>query len=557
MQRISDRAVPARENLSDLGQGRFHFRHPPIGFARPGAIPGAIAMIALLSTIARTRTLVVGELAVLLVKLTIFLAVVLVAGLLVVPWLLRQVNKLRSNETMLITSLALCFGVSLLAATMHYSVALGAFLIGAIIAEARERGKVQSLVEPVRDMFSAIFFVSIGMLIKPSTLVDYAWPIAVVTVAVVVGKVAACSLGTFLAGHDARTSVRVGMGLAQIGEFSFIIATLGQITKVTSDFIYPLAVTVSAVTTLLTPYLIRASDPVVGWMARVAPAALVDSARIYSRWISSPRTGSGNNMIRRLLRKWVLQIGLNLALMTGVFVTAVALAPRVGSILPRLSDWAGGPGAAMWLAAMLLCLPLLVATLRKMRAMSVVLAELTVKRAAAPQQLATARSAVSSTIFLTGSCAVLVLVLALGSAILPRWHVLLVMLVLVAVVALATWPSLIKVYAKAQISLHQTLTRPPEPDHDPEPAPMLPTVLRGAELRGVLIAPDSPAARKLIRELELRTRGGASAVAIERSGADVINPGPDEELMAGDTVQLLGNQPQLDAAQALLLGRST
>jgi CPA2 family monovalent cation:H+ antiporter-2 len=539
--------------LADLGMSKKPFAELIFGILIFEDIL-AIAMIALLSGIAREKALVLSEVGLTLGKLGIFLAAVLVGGLLTVPWLLRQVNKLKSNETMLITALGLCFGVSLLAAAMHFSVALGAFLIGAIIAEARERGKVETLVEPVRDLFSAIFFVTIGMLIKPSTLIDYAWPIVVVTIAVVVGKVISCSIGTFLAGHGARTSVRVGMGLAQIGEFSFIIATLGQTTKVTSDFLYPLAVTVSAITTLLTPYLIRSSDPVVNLLARKAPVGLVDSARLFSRWMRDRRAGSGDNTLRKLLRKWMLQIGLNLVLISAVFIAAVALAPRAQRFLPWLPGWTGQSKAALWLVAVLLCLPMLVATLRKLRAVALVLAEVSVKTSTAPQQLAAVRAAVANSVFFAGCVVIGLLLLLLGSTILPPWPVLIVMLFIVAVVTVLTWRSLIKVYAKAQISLHETLTQ--EIAHEREPE--LPSVLRSAELETIQIAPDSPAAGKLIRELELRTRSGASAVAIERDGADVINPGPDEEIQSGDKVLLLGSRAQLDAARTfLLLGKQS
>src|SRR6185436_14901263 len=148
---------------------------------------------------------------------------------------------------------------------------LGAFIIGAVIAESREIHKIETLIEPVRDMFSAVFFVAIGLMIDPKMLLAYWLPILVITLAVVVGKVFACSFGAFAGGNDSRTSLRVGMGLAQIGEFSFIIASLGVTLNVTSKFLSPIAVAVSAITTLLTPYLIKSTDRFVNWFDRVAP----------------------------------------------------------------------------------------------------------------------------------------------------------------------------------------------------------------------------------------------------------------------------------------------
>jgi CPA2 family monovalent cation:H+ antiporter-2 len=164
----------------------------------------------------------------------------------------------------------------LLAAKLGYSVALGAFIIGAVIAETREIGRIEKLAEPVRDMFSAMFFVAIGLLIDPKVLVAYALPITVITLAVVVGKILSCALGALVGGNDTRTSLRVGMGLAQIGEFSFIIAALGLELKVTSEFLYPIAVAVSAVTTVLTPYLIKSSDALVNLFDRAAPRPIVN-----------------------------------------------------------------------------------------------------------------------------------------------------------------------------------------------------------------------------------------------------------------------------------------
>jgi CPA2 family monovalent cation:H+ antiporter-2 len=154
---------------------------------------------------------------------------------------------------LLVAVLGVLFGFCLLVMKLQYSVALGAFLVGAVMAESRQLHRIERLVEPIRDMFSAIFFVAIGLLFDPNVLVKYWMPITVITLAVVFGKLISCGLGTFVAGQGGRTPMRVGMGLAQIGEFSFIIAALGQSLKVTSDFLYPIVVAVSAVTACSRP----------------------------------------------------------------------------------------------------------------------------------------------------------------------------------------------------------------------------------------------------------------------------------------------------------------
>jgi len=204
-----------------------------------------------------------------------------------VPRLLAYVARFDSNEMLLITVLGLCFGFCLLVVKLEYSMVLGAFLIGAIMAESRQLIKIERLIEPVRDMFSAIFFVAIGLMIDPQILLQYAWPIAVISVAVVLGKMLSCGMGAFIAGNDGRTSLRVGMGLSQIGEFSFIIAALGMTLQVTSDFLYPVAVAVSAITTLLTPYLIRGADPLSLKIAAVMPKRMSRVFGLYGEWLRS------------------------------------------------------------------------------------------------------------------------------------------------------------------------------------------------------------------------------------------------------------------------------
>jgi CPA2 family monovalent cation:H+ antiporter-2 len=512
----------------------------------------AIAMIALLSGIARTGTLAVGEVAITLGRLSIFLVSVLVAGLLLVPALLRYVNRFKSPEMLLIASLGLCFGVSLLALKLGYSVALGAFLIGAIVAEAREHGRIEELIGPVRDMFSAIFFVAIGMLIDPTMLLTYTMPIAVISAAVVVGKVLACSLGTFLAGHDARTSMRVGMGLAQIGEFSFIIASLGLSLGVTSSFLYPIAVAVSAITTLLTPYLIRSSDVAVNGAARIVPRRLRENMRLYSQWVSrlSADSRGQSQQIRRLLRKWTLQILLNLALMTGLFVAAAATARWLSRQLISPPPWLTRINLLAWLAAMVLSLPLLIVNLRKLRAIALVVAE-----RSAPgkeEQKEVLRTIIGSAIRLVFGVLMGLYVLVLSWALVPSLPVLVAMSLLVIGLAAMGWRRFERVYSAAQISLYNTLTQEPEPPR--EAPPPLPGVLRDAKLETIEIKPGSTSVGKLIRELQLRSSTGASAVGIERDGANIINPGPDEELVAGDRVLLLGQLEQLEAARKLLTG---
>ena len=190
-----------------------------------------VVMIVLLTGIASTGDLGLQSMAASTGKLLVFLVTVLVVGLLVVPRLLNFVARFESNERLLVAVLGLCFGTSLVAAKLGFSVALGAFLVGAVIAESAQSRRIEALVEPVRDLFTAVFFVAIGLLVDPALLWQHIVPIAGISLVVMIGQIAGNTFGTMVAGHDVRTAVRVGTGLSQIGEFSFVIATLGLTLK--------------------------------------------------------------------------------------------------------------------------------------------------------------------------------------------------------------------------------------------------------------------------------------------------------------------------------------
>ena len=536
--------------LGELGKMKERFSQLIFGILILEDILG-IAMIVLLSGIAMTGQLSVSDVGLTLGKLGIFLSATLVVGLIAVPRLIGYVARFKSNEMLIVTVLGLCFGVSLLAAKLGYSVALGAFVIGAVIAEAREIHKIETLLEPVRDMFSAIFFVAIGLLIDPKMLITYWQPILVITVVVVIGKVVTCSLGAFVGGNDTRTSLRVGMGLAQIGEFSFIIAALGVTLGVTSSFLYPIAVAVSAITTLITPYLIKSADGLVGWFDRVAPKPVVQSLAIYTRWVGQLGTQRHANQARRLAWRWSAQMALNAALVTAVFIAAAFVQRRPPEWLKGLGLGEEGFKAVLWLAAMVLSLPMLIATFRKLQALGLLVADTKVPASAAGERTAAIRALVAQVVPLTGTVALGLYILVLSSTLLPSFKVTLALILIVAFIAWLLWRSFIRVYSKAQIALQETFAQPPAPRPQAAPA-ALPSLLREADLETVPIAPGAEAARKLIRELELRTRTGASIVGIERNGANIINPLPDEELQPGDQVLLLGTRAQLDAAKLAL-----
>lgn len=415
----------------------------------------AIAMIALLSALATTGQVDAPAVFGTLGKLSLFMVVALVLGILIVPRLLAYVAKFDSEEMLLVTVLGLCFGFCLLVVKLEYSIALGAFVIGAVMAESRQLKLIERLTEPLRDMFSAIFFVSIGLLLDPAVLVTYAGPIAVITAAVVVGKVVACAGGSYLAGNDGRTSMKVGMGLAQIGEFSFIIASLGLTLKVTSDFLYPIAVAVSAITTLLTPYLIRLSDPMTQRAAAAMPRPLARWLALYPAWLARLTAPGDAALLRGIVLKILLQVLVNCSLVAAVFIAGAYTVNQLGSLAlpatgdPRLAD------TIAWSAALLVSLPFLIAAYRKLKALAMLMAELLV-RSLTPSALRTRRM-LHEVVPLVGVAGILALVATLSSAILPPWEWLGIILLGAAAVTALLWRWFVRLHTRLQVALIETL----------------------------------------------------------------------------------------------------
>jgi len=534
--------------LAELGKSREAFAEIIFGILVIEDIL-AIILLALLSGFARTGSLQAGQVGVEIIKLAVFFAVVLVAGFIGVPRLFQYIARFKSDEMLLVAALGLCFGVALVASMLGYSVALGAFLIGAVIAEARQIHKIEELTAPVRDMFSAIFFVTIGMLIDPKMLYHYAWPIVVLSLLVVAGKVLTCSFGVFAGGRDLRTSLRVGMGLAQIGEFSFIIATLGLSLKVTSDFLYPIAVTVSVITTLVTPYLIRGSDGMAAWIERVAPKQLMQALSVYTTWVGSFGQQAANPMVL-LVRRMGWQLLINLLLTVGVFAFGAWVARWPDTYLPASIRAPEVHQTLVWLAVMVFTAGIYLASVRKIQAMSMLIAEICVPVAVTGQHGAAARMVIGQVFVLASFVVMTFLTVLLSTSILSSLESFLPLLLMVTIAAIFFRRILVRIYSRAEIALHETLVDIPGL-RVPKAKPM-PELLHEAELETIEIPAGSAMVGRKLREVPLRQQTGASIVAIERAGQRVINPGPDESLCAGDRVLLLGQTDQLPAACELL-----
>lgn len=316
----------------------------------------AILMMVLLSTIAVSQQFSGMELVLSVLKLLFFLILWFVGGIFFIPTLLKKAKNLLSDETLLIVSLALCLMMVILATMAGFSPALGAFIMGSIIAETTKAERIEHLVKPVKDLFGAVFFVSVGMLINPDTLVEYAWPVIIITLLTVFGKTLSSTIGTLISGQPLKQSVQTGMSLAQIGEFSFIIATLGMTLGVTSDFLYPIVVAVSAISTFTTPFMIKMSIPVYNKLEKILPNKFIKAIESYS---SSSQTIKATSNWVLFLRASIIQIIIHSVLIIAI----ILLSSRVFLPMVNGSQWAN---VAIATATLLCIAPFLYAlSLRK------------------------------------------------------------------------------------------------------------------------------------------------------------------------------------------------
>lgn len=275
----------------------------------------AIVMLVLLTTIYVGKSFSGVELGWSVVRLVFFLMVWFAVGIYLIPTILKRARKFFTDEILLMTSLGLCFGMVYLASYTGFSPALGAFIMGSILAETPEAKAIERLTKPLSDLFGAIFFVSVGMMVDPAVVGDY-WPVIMLLVfIVVVGQICFATFGVLVSGQPLRQAVKAAFSLAQIGEFSFIIATLGVTLGVTSGFLYPIIVSVSVITIFLTPFIMRGAEPALSFLERVLPAKVLRLINTYSSGTIVPAVKS---LWRQLLSAYMQRVLIFSVMLTGI-----------------------------------------------------------------------------------------------------------------------------------------------------------------------------------------------------------------------------------------------
>jgi CPA2 family monovalent cation:H+ antiporter-2 len=523
----------------------------------------AIFLLTILSTISGSGALTPADLASTAFRLVMFLTAIIGFGLMLVPRAIRAVVRLGRPETTLVATIGICFAAALLALSFGYSVALGAFIAGSLVAESGHDIEISQLVHPVRDIFAAIFFVSVGMMIDPGALTQHWRAVIALTFAVLIGKIFAVSVGAFLGGHGRRTAVKAGMSLAQIGEFSFIIAGVGVAAGAIGGWMYPVAIAVSAITTLTTPLLIKASNKAAASIDHWLPEPIQTVAALYGSWIermrSSPRVPTERSATNRIIRILLLDAFLLTVIVIGVDLELDRLSALVSqmTVLP--------PARVRFLVVLtagLVATPLIYGVITSSKAFGNQLARRafadvgrgSVDPADAP------RRAFVVLIQIAVVLAVGAPVVAITQPFLPPSQGALVLVVLTLILLVALWRNASNLHghtrAGAQIiasALANQMASADAPTSDANMLEDVNTILPGlGEPVAIRVLPESVAVGRSLAQLNLRGATGATVLAIKRGTDQIPTPLGREVIRAGDVVAVAGAHEAVAITRELL-----
>jgi CPA2 family monovalent cation:H+ antiporter-2 len=522
----------------------------------------AIFLLTILTTVSRSGALSPTEILLTAMRLAMFLTVLIGFGILTVPRAIRAVQKLGQPETTLVASIGICFAAALLAQSFGYSVALGAFIAGSLVAESGQQVEIEHLVRPVRDMFAAIFFVSVGMMIDPMALTEHWRAVLALTLAVIIGKILAVTTGAFLAGHGRRTAMKAGMSLAQIGEFSFIIASVGVASGVVRGWLYPVAIAVSAITTLTTPLLIKLSNRAAASIDHWLPEPIQTVAALYGSWIervrNAPRAPTERSATNRIIRIILLDAALITAAVIGVDIEI----DRLGVIVGNMTGMAPGRVRFMVvLIAGLITVPLGYGLITSAKALGNHLA----RRAFAEAKKGKVdpadapRRALVILVQLAVVLAVGIPVVAITQPFLPPHQGAFVLALLTLLLLAALWRNAANLQgharAGAQIIASALAHQMASTDGVSDETTLLEdvnAVLPGlGEPVAIRVVPQSIAVGKSLAHLNLRGATGATVLAIRRGTTQIPTPLGREVIHAGDVVAVAGARDALAVARAI------
>ncbi len=474
-----------------------------------------------------------------------------IIGLLIVPWLLRKLSVKADEELQTLATAAMLFGLAILAHRAGYSLALGAFLLGTIVAETPHRHQVERIFEGMRDVFSAVFFVGIGLQIDVGQLREAWWIVLLLSAFTLVLRVVATTTALTLIGTAQRDALRAGLIATPIGEFSFIIAQLGVAAMVVPDRYYPLAVGLSLVTSLTAPVLTRRSAPIADALLRLRPRWLVGVLDAYQDWLERLGERRAGNLLWKLSRKRVIQIVVELLFVAGLLVFAEPLQRLLLDWVG--TDWLfpGGPSFLFWTALVIVALVPLFAVWRNVGALGLIVAEFATRTQ--PQaKRERLRLLISNGVRLVSLVMLVVWVGSFAPAGAAGWTILAGALVAVTALALLR-RRMIYWHSELEVGLQDVLS---DSGSGRMSGTSMPWLARHEEWKlsvSECVIPDlASCSGYTLAQLNLRARFGCTVVGIERQGCIISLPGPDSALFPRDKVLFLGTPEQVAEAKAFL-----
>ncbi|PRQ01068.1 Inner membrane protein YbaL [Enhygromyxa salina] len=518
----------------------------------------AIVLVAVLTAVATGAGLSSDMLGSTLANLIGLLVALTIVGLLIVPRLVRFIADQGSTETLLVGAIALCFGLATLAEHLGYSVALGAFLAGMLVAEAGRTHQIEELVHPVRDLFAAVFFVSVGMSVDPILALEHLGLSALVAAIVITAQFATISTAGILSGNGVRRSVTAGLALGQIGEFAFIIAAIGASAGVVGPFLQPVVVTVAVLTAFTTPLMARVSDRVANAVDRTLPRPLQTFASLCESWFEAARNAAPAPGRRSHLRNTAIVIAVDGAAITTIWVLVARwreeLGAWIGASVPIPPAWLG---LVVISTGVLLTLPLVIAMLRSARRAGHLLAERVIP-ARKPGVLDPGQAprrafvvALQSMVVLAVGVPVVVLTAPFVG---PTWG-LLGLAMITVVLSVLFWRSATNLQGHVRAgaaALVDLLERQMADDQSPS-LPAAHELLPGLGSTTAIVVPSGAwASGQTLAELHIRALTGATVVAISRADGTTSMPSGHDRIEAGETLVLAGAEHAVATARELL-----
>lgn len=505
-----------------------------------------IGVMAILTGLALTGQFQAKELAVQLGYLILFLVGVMVFGLRLLPGFVNRLRKMKDDETLLIIVLGICFGIAFVAEKMSFSLALGAFLVGAVVAESSVSKRVHEHTSGLRSMFSAVFFVTIGLMVDLK-MMWHNWPyILAVTLLVLIGKTLNCMIGSFMMGQEYKDALKTGVGLAQIGDFAYMVALLGMTLNEGAEpypQMYQIAVGVSVITTLVNPFLLKQSQPLSIWLERKLPKKITLMLENYTLWVKKAASSATKNNSQ--FRRKAVFFALDLILVAVVFAVAhyFSAQNRLWSQMPK---WiASHKNMMLWLVSCVITFPMFISSFLHSKAISQEMADAYIP-SFVTQAWSQSLRRMTQIIVLFLCMFILLLEFTFLSALLffDLW-VFVTIIAVFSIVAILNWKKFHEMAIEGQDTLTKVLGREDDGENETDET----MTIEGDPVRSLTVPEKSGAAGHSLASIRFRNSTGATiSKIIHANGDTILSPGPDDVVQIGDVLMLLANDEQYKKA---------